>query len=195
MRWLLLLLFAIPALGKDPEPERIVPRRVQVSVGQDHVFVSVRARLSPADLGEPGWARWDRDRDGVVSAAERGPLLASLRAAETEFLSISVAAQVVPVSTLRAAFDADVPDPIPLDAELRFRAEGRMALKVDGPTAFTLYDRPHGPDGIVPIRMSLVRGLAFVGGTGTRGELRGPRRLEAVASQAAPAMWGAFAPE
>ncbi len=195
MRWLLLLFLLSPALAKDAEPELVVPRRVQVSVGHDHVFVSLRARLTPEAAQEPSWARWDRDGDGAISASERGPLLSSLRAGETEFLSVSIGSTVLPVGRMTAKFDADLPEPLPLDATLRFRVEGRVAVKPEGATAFTLYDRPHEAEGIVPIRMSLVRGLAFVSGTGTRGELRGPRRLEAVMSQAAPALWGVFGPE
>lgn len=171
----------------------MVPRQVQVAVGLDHVWASLRLRLQPADLGLDSWRRWDRDGDGALSAAEKQALGAELRDRETEFLSLAVDGQALRLSDANFRWEAQDSAPHPLGAAVVLRVEARQELRVDvGLHRYVLYDKPAAADGIVPIRFSLARGLVLGEVAGARAEKRSPRRLEAVVSTLNPAVWGTF---
>lgn len=174
----------------------IVPRQVQVAVGADHVWASVRVALSPKDLGLSSWTRWDGDGDGELSADERSPLGAHLRSRETEYLSLMVDGVAVPVAQAKWRFEASPSSNLSVDEPATLRIETRTNLPMTpGEHRFVLYDLPAEIDGIVPIRFSLANGLALGSVNGARAEKRSPRRLEAVVSRASPAVWGSFVRE
>jgi len=173
--------------------DKMVPRQVQVAVGLDHVWASLRLSLRPADLGLESWQRWDRDGDGALSAAEKQALGAELRDRETEFLSLAVDGQAVRLVDASFRWEAEAAGPHPLDAAVLLRVEARQALKLEvGLHRYVLYDKPALAEGIVPIRFSLARGLLLGEVAGARAERRSPRRLEAVVSNRSPGVWGTF---
>jgi hypothetical protein len=175
---------------------QMIPRQVQVAVAADHVWVSVRLELRPADLGLPSWQRWDVDGSGALTVTEQGPLAKHLRARETEFLSLMVDGIAVSLSDARWRFEGPPSAPLALDTAATIRVETRANMLVEpGEHRFVLYDLPSRADGIVPIRFSLARGLTLGRVSGARSEKRSERRLEAVVSRASPAVWGSFVRE
>ncbi len=193
---LLVLLLPAPALAEESTDDSgrvhdFVPRNVRVSIAPDHVWGSVRSEVAPADVGEESWAPWDRDGDGQLAGSERAALSAALRARELEYLCVAVDGQVLPLLQRPALLEEPLEDPVPLDARVVVRVEGRMDLDLaTGEHPFVLYDRPRTLDGVVPFRLSLGRGLAIRSTGGARNEALTPRRLEAVISRFAPAVWG-----
>ena len=177
--------------GDDARVHDFVPRNVRVSIALDHVWGAVRAEVVPADVGESSWAAWDRDGDGQLVGPERPRLASALRARELEFLCIAVAGEVLPLLRRPATLEEPAEGPVPLDARVVVRVEGRMKLDLGpGEHPFVLYDRPRGLDGVVPFRLSLGRGLKIRSTGGARNEELTPRRVEAVVSMFAPAVWG-----
>ncbi len=194
---LLLLVLAVSALAAPEEVGRavydMVPRQVQVAVGPDHVWASLRATVKPADLGIQSWQRWDQDRDGSLSAVERDVLAEELRDRETEFLSLLVDGHPVPLSSARWRWQGEPGRSQPLAAAAVLRIEARLELALAaGEHHFVLYDRPASTAGIVPIRFSLAQGMVLGEVVGVRAEKRSPRRLEAVVSHLSPTVWGTF---
>ncbi len=171
----------------------LVPRSYQVSVGRDHVFASVRFQVRPVDVGEADWSKWDRNGDGSLDDPEARVLGAQLRDRELEYVCIAIDGEVLPLGRMAASRVEPVEAPIPLDATIRFRVEGRSNLVLEaGEHRFVLYDRPRTEDGVVPMRLSLVTAMELVSAVGARAETRGNRRLEAVVSRAVPGIWGTF---
>jgi len=173
--------------------QEMVPRQVQVAVGRDHVWASVRVSLRPSDLGLPSWQRWDRDGDGSLSAAEKDVLAGELRDRETEFLALTVDGHALRLSTARWRWEGEPASAHALGAPVTLRIEARTDLSVGvGEHRYVLYDKPSHADGIVPIRFSLASGMVLGSVSGARAEKRSARRLEAVVSQRAPVVWGTF---
>jgi hypothetical protein len=166
-----------------------VPRTVAVSAAADHVFATLTAVVAPSDLGLTSWAQWDLDEDGAISELEGKPLLGALRARELEYLCVAVDGEVVPLARMVARSV----EPITIDGPVTLRVQGRAALTLEaGEHQFVLYDRPQTEDGIVPIRFAVVPGMQITAAEGARAEQKGARRLEAVVSRFAPAVWGTF---
>jgi hypothetical protein len=173
--------------------QEVVPRQVQVAVGNDHVWASVRVSLRPSDLGLSSWQRWDRDDDGSLSASEQDLLAVELRDRETEFLALTVDGQALRLSTARWKWEGPPAAAHALGAAVTLRIEARTELRIEvGEHRYVLYDKPARADGIVPIRFSLASGMVLGAVSGARAEKRSPRRLEAVVSQQAPVVWGTF---
>jgi len=171
--------------------EEIVPKRIQISVGADHIFGVTELHVWPKDLGETSWARWDSDGDRRISLSEQNQLLKYV--AHRELLSLRVAAVGRRVDwgsfdvTRMAVPGAD----LGLSEAVDIKISGRLALdSLDEERVFVVYALPRTPDGIVPLRISLARGMSFFGVAGARAEQRGPRRIEAVLSRSSPALWG-----
>ena len=195
--FLLCLLAVGPALARDGQDlDTLVPRQVRVSIGDDHVFVSIRSRVVPSDLGVLDWSRWDRDGDGALRDGEVAGLRADLKRAETEHLCVTIDGVVVPVARLALRIEEPV-EPVGTSAVLMLRIEGKLRTPLaEGAHRFTVYDEPRQLDGVVPIRVAFGRGLRATSGGGARGELRsGGQRVEVVTSKAAPIFWGAFVRE
>ena len=193
--FLLCLLLAAPAAARDGvDLDALVPRQVRVSIGDDHTFVSVRSRVTPADLGVADWTRWDRDASGALEEPELAPLRADLKRAETEHLCVTVDGVVVPVSRLALRIEETGGGSIGLGAALSLRIEGKLRTPLPaGAHRFTVYDEPRDPDGVVPFRVAFGRGLTASSGGGARGEIRSAgQRVEVVTSKAAPIFWGIF---
>ncbi|MCP4870182.1 MAG: hypothetical protein GY898_15865 [Proteobacteria bacterium] len=177
------------ASGVSAEVRDAVPRTVAVSAAADHVFATFTSVVVPADLGVETWAAHDTDGDGVISEAEAKPMLGAIRAAELEYLCIAVDGTVVPLARMVATS----PEPITIDGPVTLRVQGRATMTLGaGEHSFVLYDRPRADDGIVPIRFNVVAGMEITGAEGARAEMKGKRRLEAVVSRFAPAVWGTF---
>jgi len=185
---LLLLLLLVASPGRADVRET-VPRAVIVSAGSDHVFATFRSLVRPQDVGVETWGAWDRDGDGAISEAEAKALLGELRGRELEFLCLAVDGEVVPLARMPATTDA----PITIDGAVSLLVQGRGPAELaPGEHTFVLYDRPRSDDGIVPIRFNVTAGMEITGAQGSRAELKGPRRLEAVVTRFAPAVWGTF---
>lgn len=183
---LLALLIGRPAVPEGPA----VPRALQVSVGLDHVWASVRATVRPADLGLPDWSRYDRDGDGVISDLEERVLLRDVRGHTVQYACVALDDVVVPLGTMPIK-RVEPAGPLAADAAVKVRIEGRAAAVLGpGEHAFVLHDRPATAEGVVPIRLSFTKGFSLVGAAGARAERKGARRLESVVSHAAPAVWG-----
>lgn len=182
---------APPLPGEDGRVHDFVPRNVRLSVALDHVWGSVRSEVTPADVGEESWAAWDRDGDGQLAGPEAVALASSLRARELEDLCVAVDGQVLSLVRMAVTREEPTEEPIALDARVVVRVEGRMKLELGpGDHQFVLYDRPRGLDGVVPFRLSLGRGLQISSSGGARNEALSPRRVEAVVTTFAPAVWG-----
>lgn len=172
----------------------LVPRRVKLSVAADRSWISVDARVKPADIGAPDWSAWDRDGSGTIDPSEEGPLRADLKRLELAYLSVSVDGVMLPVTRMTLKIRGASEAPLALDAPLvlTIQTQWRQALAA-GPHRLTVYDQPHSPDGVVPFRISFGRGLRFVGGGGARGEIRGGgQRVEVATTKNAPIFWGTF---
>ncbi len=172
----------------------LVPRRIKLSVAADRSWISVDARLLPADLGSTDWSAWDRDGSGVIEAAEVGSLQADLKRLELAHLSVAVDGVVLPITRMTVKIEGAQDAPLALDQPLvlTLQTQWRQDLAV-GPHRITVYDQPRSPDGVVPFRLSFGRGLQFVDGGGARGEIRGGgQRVEVAATKAAPIFWGTF---
>ena len=193
-----LAMFAVVSVVAAPKEltesiHQIVPRQVQVSVAEDHVWASVRVDIRPVDLGLKSWRRWDLDGDAVLTSSERQALAEHLRSRETEFLSLMVDGLAVPMAEARWRFEGAAATSLGIDVPATLRLETRLNLPMaPGEHRFVLYDRPAKADGIVPIRFSLARGLTLASVSGARAEKMSDRRLEAVVSRASPAVWGSF---
>jgi hypothetical protein len=185
----LLVVLLLPGAGRGAEVRDFVPRTVTVSVGTDHVFATLTSVVHPATLGLASWGAWDLDGDGAISEAESKRLLGDLRGRELEYLCIAVDGEVVMLARMPAYTD----QLITIDGPVTLKVQGRARADLSpGEHRFMLYDRPRTEDGIVPIRFNVVRGMTITGAQGARAELKGPRRLEAVVSRHAPAVWGTF---
>ena len=193
-------LVAGAALAKQPLPrekpdlDTLIPRRVSVSIGTDHVWGQVKSTVAPADRGKDDWSEWDRNGDGALQGAELQSLAGSLAEAEVEFLSVTVNGRWLPFPTFVAKVDGGVADARPLDAPISFQVSGRMTLLLDrGAHEFALYGLPDDEDGVLPLRLSFARPYKVLDATGARAELRmGGRRIEGAATQATPTLWGRF---
>ena len=199
---LLLLLCLAPqpvvAAGLGVEAvDALVPRRIKVSLGVERSWMSVDARVAPADLGAPDWGAWDRDRSGGIDPAERPALLADLERLELAHLAVSVDGVVMPNARMTSAFEALPDGPIPLDQRLTLRLQTQWAQTLAvGEHRVTLYDQPRDPNGVVPFRPAFARSLKFVEGSGARAEIRGGRtRVEIATTRNAPIFWGTFVRE
>tara|TARA_Y100001968_G_scaffold65378_1_gene56152 strand:+ start:438 stop:1028 length:591 start_codon:yes stop_codon:yes gene_type:complete len=185
-----LLARAAPPTASAPI-HQLVPRQVQVAVAADHIWASVRVELRPADLGLTDWFRWDRDQSAALEPAELAALGLHLRGLETEYLAVMVDGVAVPLVAARVRFAGSPVAALSLTDSVSFRFETRLELALEsGAHRVVLYDRPAAADGIVPIRLSLARGLRLANFQGARAERRSQRRLEAVVSRASPAVWG-----
>jgi len=185
------LLPASAAPPAGPSLQDIVPKRIQLSVATDHLFVLTALHVRPKDVGESSWARWDLDHDQKLSPEEQAPLLSHI--ADVQLLSQAVATARRGVvwgdfSVVRMSGPEAV---LLLNQPLDLKVSGRLPLsETDRERAFVVYAPPRMADGIVPLRLSLAEGMSFVGVAGTRAEQRGPRRIEAVLSRVNPAIWG-----
>lgn len=190
---LLVLLLAPPALSAGVEIHEAVPRQVAVSVAKDHLFASVRARVTPSDLGLVSWVEYDVDGSGALDEGELRPLLRIVRDAELEHLCVALDGEVLQLRRYGARLLEPAGEFVPLDAPLAVRIEGRRTLDVDlGEHRFVLYDRPRGEAGVVPIRLSLVVGMRLTAAQGARSEMPNDRRLETAVTRFAGATWGTF---
>jgi hypothetical protein len=188
VRWL--LLFVAAALAGPVSPELPLGREIRVSVGDDHVFVLMKAEAAPADLGRETWADFDRDADGSLDAGERVPLLEALQRAETEYTALSVGEQPLTVSRYDVtAMDAG--ERTALDATVQFKMSARAELpNTPGGWPFVFYDRPRRWQGAVPIRLSVARDLKIEGVEGARTEKRSDRRVDTALTNPTPMLWG-----
>jgi hypothetical protein len=189
--------FALTSAVAEPRTKRslqdIVPKRIQISVATDHLFAVTALHVRPEDVGESSWARWDDDRDRKLSPQEQGTLIEHI--AGVQLLSQVVAAARRGVEwgdfSVARMSEAEAEAVLLLSQPLDLKISGRLPLSEgDSARAFVVYAPPRMPDGIVPLRISLAKGMSFVGVAGTRAEQRGPRRIEAVLSRANPAIWG-----
>lgn len=177
--------------GSGEKALRAIPRSIQISVGRDHIWGSVRATRIPSEVGKTDWAEWDRDKSGMLEGSELRAAAAWLGAREVVHTSISLDGIVLPFPKFGPKYLGDESVPLALDAALSVRIEGRT--KVDlapGMHHYVLYDVPPDPNGFVPIRFSTVKGFAIRDAQGTRGEKRNDRRLEVTTTAFTPAMWG-----
>ncbi len=201
MRRILLLVLAFvlapleaPSAGLGVEAvNALVPRRIKLSVAAERSWISVDARVLPADIGAADWSAWDRDGSGAIEAAELSALTVDLKRLELSHLSVSVDGVMLPVTrmTLRTV---ELPPVLPLDARIVLKIETQWVQPLAAGThRLTIYDQPHGDDGVVPFRLSFGRGLRFANGGGARAEIRGGgQRVEVVTTKQAPIFWGTF---
>jgi len=190
----LLALAAVPAVASDIDD--VVPRTVQVSVAKDHLFMTVRSRATPADLGLGDWSAYDADASGALDDSELKPLLRTIRERELEYLCVAIDGEVLSLRKYDARRLEPSGEAVPLHAPLTVRIEGRRTVDVSvGEHRFVLYDRPDAHDGVVPIRLSLVVGMKLTEAQGARTEVLGERRLETVVTRFAAATWGTFVRE
>jgi hypothetical protein len=171
----------------------LVPRRIKLSVAAERSWISVDARILPADIGATDWSAWDRDGSGAIEAAESSALTADLKRLELAHLSVSVDGVMLPVTRMNLKM-AEVPATLGLDARVVLKLETQWVQPLAvGVHRLTIYDQPHGKDGVVPFRLSFGRGLRFDTGGGARAEIRGGgQRVEVVTTKQAPIFWGTF---
>ena len=170
-----------------------VPRSVQVSVGRDHVWGSVRATRLPETVGKESWAEFDRDGSGLLEGAEIRAVAAWIGEREVVHISIAVDGEVLRFPKFPKKYTGDDSVPLRLDAAVSVRVEGRRNVALaPGVHRYVLYDVPPDAGGFVPIRMTFVKGFRMGEAQGTRGERRGERRLEVTTTAFTPAMWGTF---
>jgi len=183
-----------PSAGLGVEAvNALVPRRIKLSVAAERSWISVDARVLPADVGAADWSAWDRDGSGAIEAAERSALTTDLKRRSLAHLSVSVDGVMLPVTRMTLKV-VDMPAALALDARLVFKIETQWRQPLAaGVHRLTIYDQPHSPDGVVPFRLSFGRGLRFTGGGGARAEIRGGgQRVEVVTTKQAPIFWGTF---
>ncbi len=187
-----LLFVASPSYaGPGEKALRAVPRSIQVSVGRDHIWGSVRATRVPSEVGAADWSDWDRDASGMLEGAELRALSAWIGAREVVHACLSVDGTILPLSRFGPRYVGDDAVPVALDGAITVRVEGRTKVELPpGVHEFVLYDVPPDVDGFVPIRLTTVKGFTIKDAQGTRGERRGDRRLEVTATAFGPAMWG-----
>ncbi len=187
-----LLLIAPPTwAGPGEKALRAVPRSVQVSVGRDHVWGSVRATRVPSEVGEEDWSKWDRDGSGDLAGAELRALAAWIGAREVQHVCVSIDGTILPLSKFGPRYVGDESVPVALDGTVSVRVEGRTKVALGpGIHHWVLYDVPPHRDGFVPIRFTTVKGFAIREAQGARGERRGEQRLEVTATAFNPGMWG-----
>jgi hypothetical protein len=198
----LTLLLVVPVVSIGPTPamaappakrslEEIVPKRVQISVAGDHLFAVAALHVRPEDVGESSWARWDGDGDRRLSPEEQAPLIEHIVGVQLLSQAVAIARRGVEWGAFSVARMSKASGVLLLSQPLELKVSGRLPLsEEDSERAFVVYVPPRLPDGIVPLRISLAKGMSFVGVAGTRAEQRGPRRIEAVLSRANPAIWG-----
>ncbi len=194
-----LLVFGVPfgllPAAAAPPAERslqdIVPKRIQLSVATDHLFAVTALHVRPEDVGESSWARWDGDRDQKLSPQEQVPLLSHIAGIQLLSQAVAAARRGVTWGDFSVTRMSESEAVLLLTQPLDLKISGRLPLaEGSSDRAFVVYAPPRMPDGIVPLRISLAKGMSFVGVAGTRAEQRGPRRIEAVLSRANPAIWG-----
>ena len=168
-------------------------RILLVSVGQDHLWGSLRASVAPGDLGVANWAAWDLDANGALDMRERAGLSGRLREHVAHSVSASVDGRLLAFSRSKLLWTEEGEGGGPgIDQLLSFRLEARTPLtNRPGEHVFVLYDRP-SQDRVVPIRFSLAGGMQLVTAHGARWEQRTSRRLEAVVTRVTPGLWGTF---
>jgi hypothetical protein len=187
--------FGLPSAMAEPLTKRslqdIVPKRIQISVAADHLFAVTALHVRPEDVGESSWARWDGDRDRKLSPQEQSDLIEHIAGVQLLSQVVAAARRGVEWGDFSVVRMSEAEDVLLVSQPLDLKISGRLSLsEEDLERAFVVYAPPRMPDGIVPLRISLAKGMSFVGVAGTRAEQRGPRRIEAVLSRANPAIWG-----
>lgn len=179
--------------GTRERLDDLVPRQLQVSVGRDYVWASVRVRVGPDDLGWADWSGFDRDGSGILERAERKSLVLHLRGVETEYVAVQVDGVPLRFPTFRFRWVGESDEDLALDARIELRFEGRQKLALQpGRHRFVLSDRPRKLDDVVPVRMSLVRGMRFRDARGGPRHELSERRLDTALTAFTPLLWGEF---
>ena len=181
--------------ASDKQLDDIVPKRLKVSLGTDHIFVVTQIHVRPSDLGEDSWSSWDRDASGDLTEPEVQALIQQVRRANLPSQRLAIGGYLLDWAALPATWVAVPGVPLGLNDLLRLRVTGDVPRKksLQAREVFVVYAPPRAADGIVPLRINLGDGLRFVGVAGARAEQRGPRRIEAVLSRHTPALWGGVA--
>lgn len=201
LHWLALgLILGVQGLGEagasGAQLDEIVPKRIQVSVAAERIFVATHLHIRPSDLGEVSWSPWDSDKSGKLNEPEIQALIQHVRRANLPSQRLAIGGHLVDWAALPASRSAAPGVPLGLSDPLRLRVSGDVPRKKTlAPEAFVIYAPPRVAGGIVPLRITLGEGARFIGVAGARAELRGPRRIEAVLSRLTPALWGGVAPD
>lgn len=176
--------------------EELVPLNLLVSVGDDRLFGAVRLQIVPAQLGLDSWARWDRDGDGALNRDERMAAAEAVTARVLPSFRVALAGKLLALDRAKPSLLGPKEQLLALDARLLMNVSAKTSL-AQSPGAvdeaelpFVIYAVPLHMDGIVPLSVRLGSGLQLVGADGTRTEILGPGRLEAVTTRATPALWG-----
>ena len=201
LQWMALgLLISAPGLGaagaKSPKLEDIVPKRLQLSLASDHIFVATHLHVRPSDLGEPSWSSWDTDASGALSGSEVQALIGEVRRTNLPSQRLAIGRQLVDWAALPATRASAPGASLGLQEALNVRVSGKVARQTgSGRAHFVVYAPPRRANGIVPLRITVGAGTRLRDVAGARAEQRGPRRVEAVLSRFTPALWGRLEPE
>jgi hypothetical protein len=188
---LLLLLGAAPD-APPPPPQKagtaeVASRGLSLSIGADHAFASVRATVTPGDVGRSDWREFDRDRSGAVDLVELPELLKTVRGFALEYVCVAVDGAVLALGRRPAERESD--GPVGLTDPLEIRVQGRLPLEAAGQHRFVIYDRP-AEGSFVPVKLQVARGLRIDEAVGAFAEPKNDRRVQAVLRRHAPALWG-----
>ena len=185
----------IPKLEKR-DLEELVPLNLLVSVGDGRFFGAARFQIVPGQLGLDSWARWDRDGDGVLNLEERTAAAGAVAARVLPSFRVALAGKLLPLDKAKPSLLGPREQPLALNGRLLMNVSARTSLSESPAEAqeaelpFLIYAVPLHTDGIVPLSIRLGSALQLLDADGTRTELLGPSRLEAVTTRATPALWG-----